>query len=394
MALMLLALALPARPVRAEGPGVGTPWVVSVGDSYISGEAGRWAGNTHRLIPGSNDALGPTAYNDNPTRTDEEIPGCHRSWAAEVFIGAGTNGKTLACSGAKTSSVLQDEKFKPGLDFFSDAAGHKGQALMLQEFAATHNVKLVAVSIGGNNFNFGPIVKHCVLQFLLPYQDLCNDDAVVLPNFTAANIATQTIAIRDAILNVRTAMAAAGYADSDYTILVQDYPSPIPGGAGFRYPEVGLLGLLRYSRYTTGGCGLWNADADWANSTALPTINNAVKAAAVLTGLTNLRFLELQSAFVGRRLCEQIVGLLEEKSLPSWTSPGAVDQTEWISQVRILTTVGTPYYLQESLHPNYWGQLALRNCVRQAYNGGVPRGGTCTIAGAGLVEDEPVMILR
>jgi hypothetical protein len=71
-----------------------------------------------------------------------------------------------------------------------------------------------------------------------------------------------------------------------------------------------------------------------------------------------------------------------------------VDQTEWISQVRILTTVGTPYYLQESLHPNYWGQLALRNCIRQAYDGGVPRGGTCAIAGAGLVGGEPVMALR
>jgi hypothetical protein len=126
----------------------------------------------------------------------------------------------------------------------------------------------------------------------------------------------------------------------------------------------------------------------------LPTINHAVKTGAALTGLTNLRFLELQSAFDGRRLCEQIVGLLEEKSLPSWTSPGAVDQTEWISQVRILTTVGTPYYLQESLHPNYWGQLALRNCIRQAYDGGVPRGGTCAIAGAGLVGGEPVMALR
>jgi hypothetical protein len=37
------AIGIPAA--RADGPGVGTPTVVSVGDSYISGEAGRWAGN-------------------------------------------------------------------------------------------------------------------------------------------------------------------------------------------------------------------------------------------------------------------------------------------------------------------------------------------------------------
>ena len=37
---------------------------------------------------------------------------------------------------------------------------------MLQHFAAAHNVKLVAISIGGNNFNFAPIVQTCVEDFL------------------------------------------------------------------------------------------------------------------------------------------------------------------------------------------------------------------------------------
>jgi hypothetical protein len=70
-----------------------------------------------------------------------------------------------------------------------------------------------------------------------------------------------------------------------------------------------------------------------------------------------------------------------------------VDQTEWIDQIRI-ATAGTPFFQQESLHPNYWGQLALRNCVRQAYNGGSPRGGVCAIAGTGLnAQGEPRMTL-
>jgi hypothetical protein len=150
---------------------------------------------------------------------------------------------------------------------------------------------------------------------------------------------------------------------------------------------------VRYSRYYTGGCAFWNADADWANSSALPTINTAVRTAAARTGLTNVRILELQAAFNGRRLCENTVGLLEEKGLTAWTDPGAVDQTEWIHQIRILTTLGTAYYTQESLHPNYWAQLGLRNCLRQAYNGGSVRGGMCTIAGPGLVGNEPVMAL-
>ena len=41
-----------------------------------------------------------------------------------------------------------------------------------------------------------------------------------------------------------------------------------------------------------------------------------------------------------------------------------------------LQAQGTP---SESF--NYWGQLAMRNCFRQAYNGGAIRGGTCTATG-------------
>jgi hypothetical protein len=385
---VLTALAAHASAARADGPGAGTPWVASVGDSYISGEAGRWAGNSNQASSRI-DALGSTAYYDNPANTAEQIPNCHRSKAAEVDIGGPINGVNLACSGAKTQTV-DGSDFKPGLDFYSNGS-KQGQALALQGFAASHNVRMIALSIGGNNFNFASIVQSCVQDWLLSpswWKDYCNDDASVTANFTAANIANQTAAIRQGILNIRQAMLNAGYADGAYTILVQDYESPIPPGSGFRYGETG------YTRQNTGGCGFWNADANWANNYALPTINNAVKNAAAQTGLANIKTLELQSTFNGRRLCENTVGLLEEKGLSSWTQAGAVDASEWVNQIRTVSTVFGPYMVQESLHPNYWGQLALRSCVRQAYNGGVPRGGTCTRAGTGLTaRGEPSMSL-
>ncbi len=128
--------------------------------------------------------------------------------------------------------------------------------------------------------------------------------------------------------------------------------------------------------------------------TALPTINGAVTGRPTDAGLTNVKTLNLASAFNGRRLCENTVGLYEEKGLTSWTQAGAVDQTEWINQIRTVSTVSGPYYVQESLHPNYWAQLALRSCVRQAWNGGTPRGGACTISGTGLVNGEPRMSLN
>lgn len=53
---------------------------------------------------------------------------------------------------------------------------------------------------------------------------------------------------------------------------------------------------------------------------------------------------------------------------------------------------------QESLHPNAFGQLAERRCMRLAHNNGDPRGGACVRAGNGLVPspgiDEPNMALR
>ncbi len=389
-AALLYSLAALAPVARADGPGSGAPWTASLGDSYISGEAGRWAGNTNGSSS-KTDALGSSAYYDNAAGNGESISGCHRSKAAEVYIGNGVNGVNLACSGAKTSTFTEGSTFKPGLDFYN-SGGKEGQALMLQHFAATHNVKLVAVSIGGNNFNFASIVQTCVEDFLLSpswWPNYCNDDSSVTSNFTTTNVSNQKTAIKNAILNVAQAMTNAGYSSSQYSIVVQDYPSPIPNGSGFRYSQSG------YTRQSTGGCGFWNNDANYANSTMLPTIDGAVLGAATATGLSNVKTMDLAAAFNGRRLCESGVGLLEEEGLSSWTSSGAVDKTEWINQIRTVSALFPPYEIQEDLHPNYWAQLALRNCLTQAYNGGTPKGGTCTISGTGLNSaGEPNMSLH
>jgi hypothetical protein len=182
-------------------------------------------------------------------------------------------------------------------------------------------------------------------------------------------------------------MRQAGYADSAWTMVVQNYASPIPPASGFRY------GQSKLARQGIGGCGFWNRDADWATRTALATINSTVSAAVTASGVAGVQRLDLSSSLDGRRLCEKGVGLLEEKGLSSWTQPGAVDRTEWVNQIRTVTTLGS-YQLQESLHPNYWAQLGLRSCVRQVWNAGSPRGGSCAVAGPGLVAGEPRMVLR
>ena len=95
----------------------------------------------------------------------------------------------------------------------------------------------------------------------------------------------------------------------------------------------------------------------------------------------------MQTFMNGHRLCENTVGLLEEKGLTSWTQPGAADKSEWFQQIRTSSTIGGPYQLQEDAHANYWGQLAMRNCLRQAYQAN--RSGKCTSTGGLNSSGEP-----
>jgi hypothetical protein len=387
---VMAAAALWVSPALADGPGVGTPAVVSIGDSAISGEAGRWAGNTNGS-PSNVDALGPTAYYD--AGGAEAIHGCHRSKASEIGIAVNGNvlSANLACSGARTYTqpFASGSDFKPGLDFYDDGAGHIGQAKALQQYAATHNVKMVVVLIGANDYGFADIVQQCVTDWLTSpswWKNYCHDDASMTSKFTASNVATITTRVKNALLNIRTAMSNAGYANLPWTLLAQTYSSPLPRGSGIRYSQNG------FTRQTVGGCGVWNADADWANDTVVATLNGTVRNAAAATGMTNIAVFDAQNALVGHRLCENTDGLLEEQGLATWRSPGAADRSEWVSQIRTTTTLFGPYQLQEDAHPSYWGQLALRNCLRQAYNGGSPRAGTCSRTTAGLdAQGEPNM---
>jgi hypothetical protein len=388
--IVLALLAFAPVSARADGPGIGTPTVVTLGDSAISGEAGRWAGNTNDSSS-KVDALGSTAYWDTPN--GESIVGCHRSKTAQAHIGGGVASANLACSGARTYThgTADGEDFKPGIDFYSDAQGRKGQALALQQYAATHNVKAVVLMIGANNYGFADVVEQCVTDWITSpawWPNYCSDDSELTSKFTASNEATETANVRGAFLNVAQAMTNAGYSSSQYTILAQTYWSPIPRGSGFRYPESG------WDRQSIGGCGTWNRDADWANDVVVTVMNRTTVNAAAQSGLPNVKILDLRDSLVGRRLCENTVGLLEEVGVSSWTSNKAVDKTEWVAQIRTTSTVSGPYQLQEDGHASYWGQRAMRNCLRLAYNNGTPKGGKCVRAQNGLnTFGEPKMAL-
>src|SRR3954452_11993536 len=212
---LLLALCLVgawAVPAQAD--------VVVVGDSYISGEAGRWAGNASSQS--YVDALGSTAYYDNASNSGEAIPGCHRSKSNESVIGGGIVAKDLACSGATTATqpYSSGSDFKPGLDFYDDGAGHIGQAKALQQYASGHNVKMVVALIGANDYGFAAIVQQCVEDWLLSpswWPNYCYDDSSISSRFSSSNIAAITAQDANTFVKLRTAMGNAAYADTDWT---------------------------------------------------------------------------------------------------------------------------------------------------------------------------------
>jgi hypothetical protein len=152
---------------------------------------------------------------------------------------------------------------------------------------------------------------------------------------------------------------------------------------------------VRYAERTTRRdevCPFYNADFDWISETAIVRINEAVtggfeSARTRIGAAPRLIRIDLERAFGSHRLCDRTVGLLEEKRFSRWDAAGAVNEVEWI----------TRYQTLEPFHPNYWAQLALRNCLRRAFNGGLPtepREGRCRIRAAGLTAlGEPDMEL-
>lgn len=378
--------------VRFTVPGSSdVPWIVSLGDSFISGEGGRWAGNTDK--PQRADT-GAQAYND--VVEGESIFACHRSASALVHIGVARS-LNLACSGAITrSQVNENDWWKPGIDEVSFSSQVNlgpgvpavGQVRLLEDFAEDEDVdvRAVVLSIGGNNFNFAGIVQGCVQAFLLGNEDGCRGDPEITRNVNELTQAMVTNDILAALENIRSAMNDAGHPDGTWTLVYQMYPQPITGPENMRYTEEGLR------RQSLGGCGFWDADAGWAVNTVLTTINATIRRAAqeFKRRHPNQRIVlhDISGAFAGHELCNRNVyrvaaGKPEDREpedsngVQSWRSPQAADLSEWVKDIELSPSGGAT--LEEGFHPNYWGQMALRNCLRKVWNGGnIVSGGKCT----------------
>ncbi|MGW2373087.1 MULTISPECIES: GDSL-type esterase/lipase family protein [Kitasatospora] len=333
---------LAATPARAATIPSGPTASVTLGDSYISGEAGRWKGNSADSggsRTGTDRAWTGSSYDPGLIYGATAANGCDRSDVAEV-LGASTVAQkqiNLACSGAVTTNIFRAS---------NGGQAYKGeapQADQLATVAAQNNIKLITLSIGGNDLGFASVISNCVQDYLIWYS-YCHDSQ---QSAIDSKMPTAMAGVGKAIDEIRAVMSDAGYAQSDYRLVLQSYPSPIPRSAEMRYPESG------WSRSNTGGCPFWDADADWARDSMVPQISTALAGVAASKGV---QFLDLSNMLQGREVCSTATQQPTASTGPSATT------SEW---ARFLdggfnTTQGV---LQESMHPDYYGQLALGRCL-------------------------------
>lgn len=347
------AAALAAAAPAGATPGSPPSALVTVGDSFISGEAGRWAGNS-RTSAGSRDGTdraarcrsGECSYEPARVYGATAESGCHRSDTAPVVSAAiPVEAKVnLACSGARTENVWRAARGG------QPHRGERPQADRLAVVAARRDVRMIVLTVGANDLGFGHLVAGCAFAWTTG-RGHCHPRA---QRRLEEAMPAARAGIVKAIREIRRVMAAAGYARAAYRLVLAGYASPVARGARFRYPETG------WSRLDTGGCPFWDEDADWARRTAIPYIARNMRAVAAEL---RAEFLDLRSILAGHEVCHR------DSSLVSPSTPKSQAGSEWVRWLEPGCCQGEA---QESLHPNAYGQRAIGRCLALLY--AQPRG--------------------
>jgi len=426
------ALGAAALPVQAapnpapESLPTGDQYVVALGDSYISGEgavtsnkgfadatpSGKWtawevAARSTTLGPKNDWGYSGLVYGDKGdwanNNSEETIRFCHRSyWGATNSLSDGGTPlkmENLACSGATTNSKMSGANVKPGIDF--EPVGETvGQAQQLQDFAKSKRVKVVALSIGGNDAGFADIATACITGWISGWFGThCNKDKASTDRVTPEAMEVVKNKIKGSIANVVRAMDAAGYARTDWKLLYQQVPMPVA-----KVPTYSNSG---YDRQNKGGCGMYDDDLAWIYNTVFPRLTGAMKAAVAESkttlGATPVVYVDNTDAFNGHKLCEKGVtdGAFNMKTVNHIATDGSKVNTEttsmydrgapapqnagwngqkseWVTPVIAGDQLGGDAdRKQNPLHPNYWGQRALSACNDAALAAGDNKIVTC-----------------
>jgi hypothetical protein len=341
---LFAVFSLPAERSEA-GPGSSTTAIVSLGDSFISGEAGRWQGNSLNMF-GTRDGTDRAAscwlifcsYDATRVYGSSYSNGCHRSDVATIKSATiSVNEKiNLACSGARSVNIWRASQ--GGHSFKGEAP----QADQLLTVAQQKNVKMVVLTVLANDVGFADMVISCATSWTLGLGPCNQGEQADLESLMPA----AKDGLRKSIDEVRAVMAAAGYSPSQWKFVIAGYSSPVPAAANVRYSGS--------DRWWTGGCPFYDADFDWAKNVATPYIVDAMRQVAAEKGV---QFLDVRNALNGHEVCHT------SSSLVTSSGPNSTIH-EWVRWVNTGCCQGDA---QESVHPNAFGQRALGRCVTLMY---------------------------
>ena len=348
LAAALLATSIPAAGA-AEPPGAGQPGhptaAVSLGDSYMSGVAGRWKGNSadpagsrqgtdRAWLP---DPAGGAGSYDPSIVYGPTGSACMRSDVAELISARlpVDRSMNLACGGARTVNVLRAAAGGVGFN------GEAPQDDQLAAIAGQYDVRLIVLSIGGNDLGFSSVLGACVSAYLTPGGTPCSTSLGPAIEQALPRVAAAVAAVAD---DIHATMAAAGYRPGSYRLVIQSYPAPNPEASDLRYAGA--------DRATIGGCPFYGADDDWSHDTLVPDIAAALAGVARAHGA---QFLDLRDAFAGHELCARTAQQSDGTPVSA--------TSEWIRFIDLTGTQGVP---AEGLHPNAFGQQALGRCLALA----------------------------
>lgn len=312
-----LASAVPASAETEARPTA----AVSLGDSAASGEGAR------NYEPGTNQAGNF----------------CHRSRDSYIHNTAIPGIDTtinLACSGARTTHLSIGGESRYG----------ENQADMLASVAAQYDVKLVTVQIGANDDpGFADTVLECVIRWAAVVGPGCRDTiGAQWPDRVEAMKPKVAAAVGD----VRQVMANAGYAQSDYELVLVSYASPVTEN-------------MRLLTHAAEGCPIRILDARWGRTVATPLLSEALRDVAQQTGT---RFLDLSRATEGREACNRSVSQHWQRALT-------------VAVQDVVHGVGGNL-VQESFHPNARGHAQMGRCIGQ-FAAGDATSAVCRVGGDG-----------
>ncbi len=341
---------------NAPGSAAPTPVAVSMGDSFISGEGGRFAGSVYNNLRSDGESdegphnRGWGVYRDqmgNPISGERER--CHRSDSAEINGAARAFGQVpinLACSGATTADILFQSR--------------RTEAPQIQQLSAiaqdkSKQIKTIAVSIGGNDLGFASILADCTQ--ITEYHD-CGTDGTFAKlqakrSAVRANVTTTLNAISDV-------MRKNGYADGSYKFVYQSGPD-LFATSGVRYRSSSIFSGYKESP----GVPMSDATVDFAHNAIVPFIGSLMKEAAGASNNKSIQFLDLENAFEGHQLSHKAT---EQITVPWFgtTKTPVASTAEWVVPINSNYIAGNVFDTerqQESYHPNKFGQDALTTCL-------------------------------